>query len=516
MSEKRGPQRSVKTGIYYERPEGVMFKGFDKEGMGYRPMILVGPAFDSLTFKKQSSRPATWYFGSAQGAVNPVTDEYIDADGNFLWSLSPSVMGEFYYLPILKSDYDEFQYGAKELNLAYPEDNFPGFIMADSVTALTYADEHIANSYYFSRDGFLFGSGGGYAPDMGLEGDDTWTFTGILQNFERPASPLYVEDIVLNAVSLDTDKPIPAGKELTMTIADTKGNILHVLTATPSDLITDPGSQLTQWGEAWLHKVVFTKKDIDPITNLPAPEPFVLTDSCEITVSGLDIDGVNIGFTGMENADENVLMLGYTVARNEEGKITYLYYGGGNGMSIPFTFTGLFDAIHVWDSGVIGGTEYKGLNVLRVSADGKEAHLDNMKDMEGVQVSTATRWFDEDQNEYYSIAGDYPEWIEGLIIDNSSWNSETNPGANLISVSCSPLSAGETGRQAVLYLQGRGVTSATPIIVLQGDAVYDGITDVEQGSAVKAGNAVYNMRGQRVNKSAKGILIKDGKKFISK
>ena len=29
-------------------------------------------------------------------------------------------------------------------------------------------------------------------------------------------------------------------------------------------------------------------------------------------------------------------------------------------------------------------------------------------------------------------------------------------------------------------------------------------------------NAIYNMQGQRVNASAKGLLIKNGKKYISK
>lgn len=139
---------------------------------------------------------------------------------------------------------------------------------------------------------------------------------------------------------------------------------------------------------------------------------------------------------------------------------------------------------------------------------------------------TGADWYDDNQNEnyYYEVASSSDgngDWITSYAVDNTGW---IELGYNFITFSATACPSGE-GRWAVVNIVGRGVTSATPIILLQGTATLDdvnipsGITNITTGNSNKEfdPNApVYNLEGQRVSKDAKGILIQNGRKFIRK
>ena len=46
--------------------------------------------------------------------------------------------------------------------------------------------------------------------------------------------------------------------------------------------------------------------------------------------------------------------------------------------------------------------------------------------------------------------------------------------------------------------------------------VADGIEEIVTDGAVKGNGAIYNIAGQRVDSSYKGVVIKNGKKYIAK
>jgi len=130
-----------------------------------------------------------------------------------------------------------------------------------------------------------------------------------------------------------------------------------------------------------------------------------------------------------------------------------------------------------------------------------------------VMVYTAQPWTETVSHaEEYYFATELPEWITSLNVDESAYAEK---GVNLVSVTCSPLPNDVKGRTATFYIQGRGVTSEVPIIVVQGDANPTAIANVKN-DAVKANAAAFNLAGQRVNDSFKGMVIKDGKKFMNK
>ena len=147
---------------------------------------------------------------------------------------------------------------------------------------------------------------------------------------------------------------------------------------------------------------------------------------------------------------------------------------------------------------------------------------------QSVYTQTATPWYNADGIENYTYevidasTGDDTEWITSCIVNTDYWNAEEQTYYNLINFTATECPEGE-GRWAIVNINGRGVTSETPIILLQGTAKLEdvpstGIENVVTGNTVKADpNApVYNISGQRVSKDAKGILIQNGKKFMNK
>lgn len=70
----------------------------------------------------------------------------------------------------------------------------------------------------------------------------------------------------------------------------------------------------------------------------------------------------------------------------------------------------------------------------------------------------------------------------------------------------------ETGANTFLYAMGYN-SFVSPNYGYQGDTE-NGVADVI--SDAKAGNVIYNVMGQIVNENYKGIVIKNGKKFIQK
>ncbi|MBP3252876.1 MAG: hypothetical protein J6M25_09615, partial [Prevotella sp.] len=121
-----------------------------------------------------------------------------------------------------------------------------------------------------------------------------------------------------------------------------------------------------------------------------------------------------------------------------------------------------------------------------------------------------------------------PEWVTEIEAEEAEavtqQGREFRDGRVFARVACDPLPAGETGRFALIFVNGKGATSKSPIIVLQGNASLEealkaleevqGIDDVKVAKAVV--NGAYNLNGQKVGAAYRGLVVKDGKKFFVK
>lgn len=524
LKSKDAPKKSAATGNYYTRPAGTMYRGFDKEGMGYYNVGLVAPAYTDMQFTNMNAdRSGNWYLNAQTGLVS--ADDMADADNNLI--IEGGIQGGYYLPePVLVNGSDSYK-----LPNRYGSTYMGQISTSYEITPLTYTDSHVGrplNGWGILSSHYLYGAGTYNDPELGA-----LTSIGVRQHYEKPISPLYVEDIYLSAVSNNgDDTPLKNGATLTMRITNDAGEEIAVLTAGAEDLTQegDPKSD-EYYGLAYQWNIVFTNKVEDPLSGTLVANPFVIDEAFNVEITGFDNPDVNLGLCGFQCAEEDPLE-DADVLLSDGDEVYALSYTSAN-LALPMTFTGIFDYVDVssvlsyyTDDTQTATVDIENCNVLRITDDGTSCYMDNEAGEPAAYVMTGADWYDDNQNEnyYYEVASSSDgngDWITSYAVDNTSW---IELGYNFITFSATACPSGE-GRWAVVNIVGRGVTSATPIILLQGTATLDdvnipsGITNITTGNSNKEFDpnaSVYNLEGQRVSKDAKGILIQNGRKFIRK
>lgn len=139
---------------------------------------------------------------------------------------------------------------------------------------------------------------------------------------------------------------------------------------------------------------------------------------------------------------------------------------------------------------------------LTIAKEGGEAtlHIEPMLVSVDEEENYVTQlWLEDEDN--------VPEWVD-IDVANEAYDEE-NWGFDLV-IKADPLPAELEGRTAVLKLAQTG--ALLKVTVTQGT---DGITSTTVSTS-KDNGAIYNVIGQRVDASYKGIVVKNGKKTIQK
>ncbi len=518
---RNGVMKSKATGLYYKVPEGAMFTHWNKSGSGYGNTRIVVSPFMEFTFKNMSENPTTniWHLNNPySGRYSDVT-EAMDADGSFTSALDPG-----YYLPAptvldaaqrdsfcVGKTTNEFWNGSRGMT---DPDRYFTQVVTDSIAPMGFMDDHVEGGYGWGSlsTGFLYGSG---LLDQTANGLGIGICFGAEQSYPKPMSPLYVEDVFLRMYGI-TDTPIAEGKSVTMTITDTEtSDTLAVLTATAADILGLEGPynvQYSQTGVAYSGNLVFSKKEKDVLGNEQIV-PFVIDRAFTVNIDGLDQEGVTIGFLGDERLEEysdNVTDGLFLVAYPDVQEVYAHRYAD---LSMNITFDAVMDATVIGDVlSMANGTTIENANVIRISEDGQTCTIDGTE-LPGLFVQTGMDWFDEDGNEYYYF--DFAEdadWVESTVVNPGLYGD----GTYGVSFTASPL--GNTpGRYTFAYLKGRGIQSEVAVLIVQGNPDATAIDAVKNTIGKNGASApIYNLNGQKVGKSAKGIMIQNGKKFISK
>lgn len=514
-----------KKNNYYLRPEGALFQGREKQTTYiWGPVYMCVPGAYDVKFSpvlgedvQTSWHLSSWDWNDNQTFVDCGTsqsDTYsIDADGSMHVNITFDGGNS---LPTLSWSTDSFTIGAENPYFDLNTDDNPNAFMKyypqiysgiDVVNRrlqpLNFFDVHGKEYFEGSMDNnYVYGSG------KFTDNGKTYTMTGLYQYYDKPMAPLYVEDIFLMAISTGY-APIPEGKELRMQIHDvleqngTKipgENILYELTATKADVVNAGGVD----GDADsynLYDLVFTKKNSDG-----KAEGFVLDQPFYVVIDGLDGDGVDCGFLGTEipyyyNSDFDPT---YGIWKNDAGQPEYfkLY----DNVAAIMTFTSKFDYANPM---YYGPNENYG--IVRISDDGNTAEtIADGNKYPGSMIKVNGDWFDEDGNAQYTITGQ-ADWVKNIEVDV---NTYAEYEVVLFKYTCDALPAGVDGRQCELTIHGHGTNSTYPIVLLQGNATFNGINDVKVDG--KANGKTYNLAGQNVKADAKGIVIRDGKKYVVK
>ena len=513
-------KKTYDTGVYYDTPKGSLFRGFTYDGRTYDYSFLVVPPFTDLTFTNMSNSASrsSWSVNGNDASDRVVNNNYV---GNYL------PMG-FWYAPTVSVGRDSYTWGYY---------NETGSVVAtDSIADLAYFDLHAGARYGWGalegKGKYLYGTG-----TVTMQNGKVYHSAGVTQYLEAPASPLYVNYISILAFS--SGEPLKGDAQLTMTIypanlVDTtydENNPIVELTCTTNDttFLYKGSSSYTTTHVANIYGMKFTNKQEDPILGITTDEPFVIDQPVAVVVRGVNDNGVDVGFpghgygnydeqTGNSSPNEERQQINGFLDFQEDGHVYY------SETALELNFNGMMDYVNVDSTFASQQGDITGANILKVSDDGQTVSTYGKGSDQNLGCAiawTALPWFDIDGNSNYSVEG-APDWVSEVSCDPQYWTQteqgqSVNYGQNLITFKCQPLPAGVNGRAATVYLKGKGVKAATPIILLQGNA--DPTMSIAQYKAdVKSGKVkeIYDLAGRRVLPTTKGLVIKNGHVVLNK
>ena len=546
MAMANGPRKvkkSVDNDLYYTIP-GALYGGWTVDGMGYKYSIALVPPFTDVTFANQNKdKFACSWFINGNDATENATE-----NGDYVSNYSPD---GWFYTPALQHRKIEGGYQFNEDNywvLTEGTDPNELSLMASYSPDLlmTPCDNHghrtsngnvyrnALSGYGFLSTAFLFGTGQVDAEDDGIY---DYTAYGFEQTYNPLLAPMYVDEIHINAVTYNDYGPIPAGKSIKAYIIalDEEGaakEVLATFEATAADTLDFKDNDEYNGKTGYYGTVVYRNTDtftdiFGNQTSLPAAIPAGVP--FRIQFEGMDEEGVSIGAYALfkSEVEDTYIENGYLLMK--EGRA----FTFANPLCADVDLLGQFEVIDVQTKDFLAvesqadfpAADFQGWNVLRVSADGQSVSTEGIVgnenyDMGCAFVGTSVPWFDEEGLPNYDVDEELlPEWVEGLQVDTTYYNSDGLSGYNLVIPVCKPLPEGVTGRSCRLDIFGNaGIAGNNQIIILQGDATLaDGIAEVKADKKVIRKRGLYNLNGQSISTPVDGQLyIKDGKKFLNR
>lgn len=492
------PKTSFADGVYYTKPEGTLWRGMTKEGYGYyAALACMSPAVPTV-FKNQCSRPTA--------AVWSVNGTELEGDANNDFSYGQLSYGS-YYAPTISVRENSW-------SLDMLCDNYPDYgavVMIDTLADHTFNAPNCDGIGFGAFDtGYLYGSG------IITFGDGTsYPGYGVAQNFPAPASPLYVEDIYA-MVYTDGGSPIKGDAKLMCYVTDEEGN-MHELSATASDVsekLFEGSVRYTQTGVAEGYIITFSEKTTD-IFGTEVAVPFVINSKFTVQIEGFMDENINVGFLANDEMGEDT-PVGESakplIYDAETGKLYSFGYNTdpGENLVLQLYFTSCFDYIDVaTELSNAAGDSWENTNILIASEDGTKVYNKGLgEEADFALIAHTFDWYDGVTGaETYEVVGEYPDWIT-LSFET------TDEASTYVTAEVAPLPAGETSRKAEIYFGGKGYISDNPLVIVQGDAT--GIENISAIPTTYTSNVAYNLMGQKVAGSAKGIIIKNGKKVLVK
>ncbi|MBQ0103098.1 MAG: dockerin type I repeat-containing protein, partial [Prevotellaceae bacterium] len=517
------PRTSFATGTYYEVPSGLLYYGFNEEGSGYYPTYFCAPAWSDVKFPynytKSKFKP-TWkiaYPASTTSDAREYGIEYWGEDNQTDSIVTFYGFGtmSIYAMPTMTLGVQDFRQGDdnkyyKKNDQILNENYYPRLRNTYEISPLTNFDAHSAEGYRYygtgACNGYLYGSG---------EMNGT-LISSVFQEMGTTLAPLYIESAFCSILSRSANAPMPEGTQLTLTYYNPETLVEYGSMALTTDNLLPSiynGEQESvdtdEYGTWYYHDAHFANLVEDEFGNM-SEEPIVIDGPWAIEVSGLDQEGVDVGFIGAGNSQDNIMPEAYFVVGE------HAYHYTSEPLSMFFTFNAMYDkSVIVTEAQLNDGTEIKDLNVFKVSDDGQSISCGSFADLDYVWVKTAAPWYgyDYDENDEFFIFNEtnadqefyyldvaegeeYPEWVTSYAADVQDWANDDldEYGAVYLTFQCEPLPAGVKGRKAELYVYGRGCVSDEPIVLIQGeveeeeplagDANSDGAVNVSDISAV--------------------------------
>ena len=495
FAKKANAANANYAGIDYYSVDGMMHAGITLAGQMYVPIILL-PYQDVTVWEnrvmplpteswKITEAPTTWNV-DGQVTENSQTCEAM---------YDPLLFSDLYNLPVTNDhtvllndasvEIKGYQYGSSEANKFVCCAPVPGQFVEGGNLPMTlcgmYCDPLLNDGD--SRDWYVVGAGayGDYSIGTGLniEGKSMDTIGSIVRN----VSPMKVEQIdimVCDKTNQGGAYMFPEGASVKVEIfpADLTAGIID--TTEPLYTTTMTIEDYTEFNvQLGMISAKFYEEDI--FGGL-MQVPILLEGDFYIQFTNFNETGCKFGFMS------DYATPGGTTLYTWDGEFTTLWSDGGANMLINY------DAY--WPTIMYGGAS----DVLVAPVEGGYA-MDVNENGEFAAVALYSTVLDfENWGEVEA-----PEWIE-VLLDESVLSTNGYVAAQF---TAAPLPAGETGRTGIVTVDADGFK--LDIVIKQGDG---GPATGVENVVVPANNKTYNLLGVEVDENYKGIVIKNGQKFI--
>ena len=479
------------AGIDYYSVDGMMHAGITLAGQMYVPIILL--PYQDVTVWENRVMPLpteSWKITEAPTTWN-VDGKVTENSQTCEVSYDPLLFSDLYNLPVTNDhtvllndasvEIKGYQYGSSEANKFVCAAASPGLFVEDGNMPMTlcgmYCDPLLNDGD--SRDWYVVGAGayGDYSIGTGLniEGKSIDTIGSIVRN----VSPMKVEQLdimVCDKTNQGGAYMFPEGASVKVEIfaADlTEGVIytdepLYTTTMTVEDY-TEFNAQLGMISAKFYEEDIF-----GGLTQVPV----VLDGDFYVQFTNFNESGCRFGFMSDYSTP------GGTTLYTWDGEFTTLWSDGGANMLINF------DAY--WPTIMYGGDS----DVLVAPVEGGVA-------MDGEYGAVALYSTVLDFENWGDVEA--PEWIE-VVLDESVLSTNGYVAAQF---TAAPLPAGETGRQGIVTIDADGYK--LDIVINQGEVVNTGVENVV---APVFNGKTFNLLGVEVDENYKGIVIKNGQKYI--
>lgn len=460
--------------VAYAPPTGAMYAGIESEGLYYSRVFMYTPALKDVTYpalvrSQDTETPVSVRWTIGTGAEQKVMETNENGDG------IASMFGNN-EAPVLTATQGSFSESYQMMD----EDNKPAiwFGGTDTLTSLSNAC-----TGYGVYDGFQ--NGPSFTTNTVFY-DTNQKLIGFAQTLEKPIENLYVTKGQIALKADATMENVLGGQTLTFTLCKFEGeNLVPYAKATATE------ENVTWIGTSGIFIVEFPFMEEDELFG-KVESPVIVGEETFILVEGFDkiTTPITALFSGADGWNGN----GYALLA--DGSISTVGYSNAPNTPQVNLHIGFTAAMPVAEPVTPEQTVYfpveGGAGVTGIGDDGKPYN-----DYIVYTLSGPGQW--------NLVAA--PEWASGLEVDDSYLSN----GIIAFYFAADALPAGETHRSGNIVLELYGKQVVIP--VLQGQDP-NSIEDVTTSANAKA--PVYNLMGQKVNVAAKGLLIKDGKKFIKK
>ncbi len=468
----------------YYYVDGMMHWGLTPTFMGMAYDFIAIPYMDSVVWKNLYG-PTDWY------------DQYDDAllaEDSETWVARYGIDGVGYYLPYT-TDHTLTQNGVDYLIKGYKfaAGNENGGLLASGAAPFTISTgENIpitlcgmatdpmnnGNGSDFYRIGAAPRGAYAYGTDLVVD-----TLTGAtadtLLSTVHNVSPLTISSINIPVYNVNGTAIMPEGGQVKVEIfaADLTKGLIYTDSVLATTVATVENFVEVQSG---LGTIVATFQEEDPFGGMMDVSVVVKGDFV-VQLTGYNETGCDFGIYA------DYYTPGGTTVYCVNGKYTPIFQASSN-LAI------MYDAYWPTVQDVAG-------NVMNVAVEGGEAYY----------VEEGNKYTLLYTNVYYvdeSWSADYPEWMEvEYFLANVGTEEEPEPVV-AVSVTVEPLTEG-AGRQGIVTFDADGYVYE--LIVNQGEVVNTGVENVVTPSF---NGKTYNLLGVEVDENYKGIVIKNGQKYI--